>query len=148
VRQERPTFAEVEPPRVEVTPLDGLTDEEWAQRNERRGRVIRRVLGFFLGTAFGLFAGLLAVTRLNAGSRHYDLAVWLVMGGCLVAFVALFMSEEDHDLAKALGWAVFPENMLLDAVPWWGSLVLYLACVAVFVVVVVTITLGYLPWFS
>ena len=146
MRRYRPTFDEVEPPRVETTPIDGLTDEQWAERNERRGEVIRRISGVAFGVAFGIFTGFLAVTRLNPGVPHYDLAVCLVMAGCVIAFVAIFTSKRDRDVGKVVGWILWPEWMVLGLLPWWVTVALGLVAIALIVLVVGTIAAGHLPW--
>ena len=146
--RDKPAFHELEPPAVVTTPIDGLTDEEWVERNERRGRVIRRISGIVFGIAFGLFAGFVAISRLDPSAPYYDVAVCLVMGGCLLAFVTIFTSSREPELADVLGWVMAPEWMLLRRLPWWACALLALMAGGLFLVMLGTIVLGHLPWFA
>jgi hypothetical protein len=46
VRHDRPSFDDFEAPPVVTTPIDGLTDEQWAARRQRGERIVRVVCGF------------------------------------------------------------------------------------------------------
>ena len=87
---DKPLFDDIEAPEVVTTPIDGMTDGEWAARNERQGKIIRRV---FAG-AIGLAVGLVATSELALTSPLYVLASWLVIFGVMLYVIAL---AERHD---------------------------------------------------
>lgn len=144
--KDRPAFHDVEPPPVVTSPIDGMTDEQWAARNERRGERYRRVLGTIMGIVFGLFFGLLAVSRLNPGARHYGLAVLLVLGGSVLLFVTLFRSGREGEIPRAAAWVLVPEVMLLESTPIWLSVVLGCVAVGGIVLLAAVVLVGHLPW--
>jgi len=144
--RDRPAFHEVERPAVVTTPIDGLTDGEWAARNERRGRRIRRALGLALGVVAGLFFGLLSASRLDPGARHYTAAFFLVVGGCVLLFVSLFTSEREREFPEAALWVLAPEWMLLRSMPWWAIALLAALALGGTSLIVVTVIVGQLPW--
>lgn len=144
--RDRPAFHEVEPPPVVTSPIDGMTDEQWAARNERRGTMYRRVLGTIMGIAFGILFGFSAASRLDPGARHYGLAMALVYGGCILLFVTLFTSNREREIPRWALWVVAPELMALWSIPWWLSLVLGLVAIAGVVLVAATVLVGHLPW--
>jgi hypothetical protein len=92
VRRENPSFDDVEPPEVATTPIDGMTDEQWAARNERHGRRV--------GLAFGAicWAGWIAIECMQLGGivdvpgvSAGLLSIWGVLGFSLVVFLMAFI---------------------------------------------------------
>ncbi|HEY2630423.1 MAG TPA: hypothetical protein VGI57_14930 [Usitatibacter sp.] len=80
--KDKASFDDVEAREVVTTPIDGLTDEAWAARNERQGRVIRRTVSILVGLAVGV-----AAAALFGDSPLQLLAKWLVtIGSALLAF--------------------------------------------------------------
>ena len=84
--RDKPSFDDVEMPELTTTPIDGMTDEQWAARNERQGRIIRRVCGVLVGLAVGS----VLVSRFGTSSPYHLLANWLVIIGSVLLFVGLF----------------------------------------------------------
>jgi len=114
VRHEKASFDDIEAPEVETTPIDGMTDEQWAARNERHARIFRLVGGVL----FGLAGGLVLVTRLSPSSPHYLLGAIFVVVGSVLMFVALASRGDDEEILRlATSW--FPELALLERLPLW-----------------------------
>ncbi|HSS28204.1 MAG TPA: hypothetical protein VLL50_09630 [Usitatibacter sp.] len=144
--RDRPAFHEMEPPAVETSAIDGMTDEEWASRNERRAALYRRVFGTIIGIAFGILFGTFAASRLDPMARFYGVAILLVYGGCILLFVTLFVSSRESEAANWALWVIAPELAVLRSIPWWISLSLGLAAVGGVVLVAATVLVGHLPW--
>jgi hypothetical protein len=70
--RDKSSFDDLEMPEVSTTPIDGMTDEQWAARNERQGRIIRRVCAVAVG-----------------------LASWFVIVGAVLYFVGIFERGDD-----------------------------------------------------
>ena len=112
--RDKPGFDELEPPEIVPTPIDGMSDEQWAERNERHARIIR-IVG---GVLFGLAGGLVLVTRLSPSSPHYLLGAVFVVVGSVLLFVALALRGDDEEILRlATSW--FPELALLERLPLW-----------------------------
>ena len=82
--RDRPAFHEVEPPPVVTGPIDGMTDEQWAARNERREAGYRRV-----------FETLFTLSLLGSAIMTLPLWtipgwLWLVLGIVWIANLGLF----------------------------------------------------------
>ncbi|HXF80234.1 MAG TPA: hypothetical protein VN598_15310 [Usitatibacter sp.] len=144
--RDRPAFHEVEAPPVSPGAIDGMTDEQWAARNERRAERYRRVLGTIMGLVIGLFFGLAAASRLDPGARHYGIAALLVIGGSILLFVTLLTSNREREIPRLALWVIAPELMALESMPWWLTLLLGIFAVAGVVLVAATVIVGHLPW--
>ena len=89
--KDKSSFDDMEMPEVSTTPIDGMTDEQWAARNERQGRIIRRVCA----VAAGLAMGLVVTSRFNLSAPYSLLASWLIIVGLVLLFLGL--AERDKN---------------------------------------------------
>jgi hypothetical protein len=90
LRHEKASFDDIEPPVVVTTPIDGMTDEQWAWRNERDGRRVALVFGLLAWiTTIALewlwWSGVIRFPGVHVFN------MWALTALSFVAFVVAFM---------------------------------------------------------
>jgi hypothetical protein len=139
-RQRSPSFDELGPPPASGAPLHGLTDVQWAARGERRERNFRIVCGVI----FGGIVGMLSTWHWGAVSSRSDWGTFLVIGGSMLLFAALFAQRRDHEAVGHAAWIVFPEWSLLQRLPLWAIVAVLLTGVGIFAALAVVVFLAHL----
>jgi hypothetical protein len=142
--RDKPTFDEIEPAQVETSPLNGLTDAQWVARRERKERNFRIVCGL----VFGGLVGLVASWHVGfLGGRSHP-GAWLVTGGSMALFAALFGQRRDREALRHARWILFPEWSLVERLPLWAiALVWALALALIFTLATVAV-IGRFPHFG
>lgn len=123
--RDKPSFDDVEPPSIVTTPIDGLSDAQWAARLERRERRWRMAFGALFGAGVGTFAVFPSWPWVVSRARP-GLSFILVVTGCAVLFAALFSQRRDDEALEHAQWILMPEWYLVEKLPMW-SLVLILS---------------------
>jgi hypothetical protein len=110
--RDKRSFDDVEMPEAATTPIDGMSDEQWAARNERQGKIIRRVCA----VAVGLAVGLVFASRFAIASPYYVLASWFVIVGSVLLAWALVERGDDEEILQ-IATSTFPEWTFLELLP-------------------------------
>jgi hypothetical protein len=130
--RERPSFDDfVEPPARVLPPLDGETDEQWAERVRRSERNFR----FGFGLVFGFLVGAATVLHWFAGLQTPWPAL-MVVSGCMLLFAALFARRRDNEALAYAGWLALPEWMFAESLPWWAIAVIWFTGAAILAVAI------------
>ena len=135
--RDKPSFDDLEPPVVITTPIDGMTDEEWAARRERNERRWRIAFGVLLGALVGLFASL---RTSFSGSL---LATALVVAASIAIFAGLF-AQQRHDVLDEAAWLLFPEWHFVEKLPLWVLVAVWVAGVALAIILAAALLVGLL----
>ena len=141
--RDRPDLDEIELPAREPTPINGLTDAEWARRRLRREWIFR----VFFGLAFGFVVAVLAIWHWGLFLPRMRLASILVIGGSMILFATLFARRRDEQALDYAGWLVLTEWKAVEKMPWWMIISLGVALFVVLVLFGVVLILGRLPAF-
>jgi hypothetical protein len=139
--RDKPSFDDVEPAVIVTTPIDGLTDAQWAERRIRGERRVR----FALGLAFGLFIGLVSIWHWGLWERRTALAALLVISACMLLFALLFVQRRDDDALDYAAWIVLPEWKLVESLPWWMIVLIFSVALVVLMLLVGVIVIGHFP---
>jgi hypothetical protein len=116
--REKPSFDDIELPPVVTTPIDGMTDEQWAARLDRRERRWRMAFGAVFGTVVGTLA-LFPVWPWTLWRVRPGLSFLFVVAGCAILFAALFAQRRDHEALEHARWILMPEWYLVEKLPVW-----------------------------
>ena len=130
--RDKPSFDDLEPPPIVTTPIDGLTDEQWAARLERRERRWRMAFGAVFGAVIGTAALFPAWPWILARARP-TLSFLLVVTGCAILFAKLLAQRRDEEAVEHAQWILLPEWYLVEKLPVW--LLALLVCVGLAVVI-------------
>lgn len=139
--RQKPSFDDLEAPPPSDRPFHGLTDAEWAARVARRERTFRALCGVI----FGFVVGVLGVWHWLLAFRT-QFAAFLVIGGSMLAFAALFARRRDEAAMGLAGWILLPEWKFVQALPWWAFALAWLMGAAVLAVLVAAIVMGRFPF--
>jgi hypothetical protein len=140
--RDKPSFDDLEPPVIVTTPIDGMSDEEWAERNLRGERRVRVAFGI----AIGLFIGLVSILHLRLLSSRSALPALLVVSGCMLLFAVLFAQRRDDEALGHAAWIAFPEWSLVESLPLWTIAMVFSIAVAVLLLLVVVAVIGHFPF--
>jgi hypothetical protein len=142
--RDKPSFDDIEPPVIVTSPIDGLTDEQWAERSRRRAQVVRIVFG----SVAGLIVGSIAVLHWGLAHRRFGMAALLVLGGCMVLFASLAAQDRGRHAADYAGWIAFPEWKLFDSLPWWAIALIFSAGLAILAALAAVVLISRFPIFG
>ncbi len=90
MRQDNPSFDDVEVPEVVVTRIDGMSDEQWAARNDRQGRRLALAFGV-LGWIASLAVEWLWWSGVFRAPWAMNLNLWAMLALSAVAFIVAFV---------------------------------------------------------
>jgi hypothetical protein len=114
--RDHPDIDEIERPLAPPPSLiDGLTDEQWAERRLRGASRFRIAFGIVFGFAVALVASwhwMLFATR-------YVAAAALLFVGSMLLFATLFARRRDHEAMEYAQWVAFTEWKFAQSLPWW-----------------------------
>jgi hypothetical protein len=140
--RDKPSFDDLEPPVIVTTPIDGLSDEEWAERRIRRERRARMAWGL----AFGLCVGLLSAWHWGLVGPRLAAAALLVIGGSMLLFALLFAQHRDDEALGLAAWIAFPEWKLVESLPWWAFAMIFAIVLAILMLLAAVVVIGHFPF--
>jgi hypothetical protein len=140
--RDKPSFDDLEPPAVTPTPIDGLSDEQWAERRLRKERVVRIACGI----ALGCFLGMLSVWHWGLLHGRSRLPALMVLGGSVVLFASLFAQRRDDEALDYAGWIAFPEWKIFESLPWWVIAMIFSIALATLMVLATVVFIGHFPF--